>query len=175
MSKPPSDDRCQFTRANGKPCRMPRMNGHASLCPHHARQHEHQSALSAQASSSERPASSVALDLLGPIQDFRTANSVNHVLGKLLVLLATERVSPRNAAVLAYICQLLLQSLSDVKHELWLAKNTPDMKATLKQILKAPSPGTAAAKFVDDVCKLALSKGQTEGPALVKSNGSAIT
>jgi hypothetical protein len=113
------------------------------------------------------------MELLGPIHDFRSAASINHVLGNLVILLAADRIPTRNAAVLAYACQLLLQSLSEVKSELWDLKDSPEMKAALKQILKAPSPGTAASKFVDEVCKLTLSEGRTEWPALVKSNASA--
>src|SRR6266849_493773 len=174
MPKPNAENRCQAINAHGRQCRSLRGADHPSLCSYHA--HE-------EGQKSKNP-DTLALELLGPIHDFRTATSVNHVLGKLLVLLASERVSPRNAAVLAYICQLLLQSLSDVKHELWLAKDEPDMKKALKQILASPSPGTEASKFADQVFKLTLSalertegqvtKGnllvpsEVEGPALVK-------
>src|SRR5713101_4767955 len=170
MSKTPSENRCQQTTSSGRRCRSPRSAAHPSLCSYHAREE----------SQKTKSPDSLALDLLGPIHDFRTATSVNHVLGKLLVLLAAERVPPRNAAVLAYICQLLLQSLSDVKHELYLGKQEPDMKKALKQILNAPSPqltlspsegtkgATEASKFADNVLKLTLS-------ALEKTEGQVTT
>jgi hypothetical protein len=170
MPKPNSENRCQQINAHGRQCRSLRGADHPSLCSYHALQEQRNVALAF------KPADpALALDLLGPIHDFRTAASINHVLGNLVVLLAADRIPTRNAAVLAYACQLLLQSLREVKSELWDLKDSPEMQKALKQILKAPSPGTAASKFVDDVCKFTLSKGRTEGPALVKSNGSATT
>src|SRR5713101_2091970 len=154
MPNPLPDDRCQFTTSGGKRCRTPRMNGHASLCRHHARQH----ALSFPTSDFGPPTSNpqIALDLLGPIHDFRTGVSINHVLGKLLVLLATDRIPTRNAAVLAYVCQLLLQSLPHIKRERFLDEDTPEEKKALKKILNSPSFGTEASKFADNVLKLTL-------------------
>jgi len=146
MSKTPSENRCQQTTSSGRRCRSPRSAAHPSLCSYHARE---------ESQKNNNPLA-LAVDLLGTIHDFRTATSVNHVLGKLLVLLATDRVPPRNAAVIAYICQLLLQSLSDVKHELYLGKQEPDMKKALRQVLHAPSIGTEASKFADQVFKLTL-------------------
>jgi hypothetical protein len=161
MSKTPSENRCQQTTSSGRRCRSPHSAAHPSLCSYHAREE----------SQKNNSPLALAVDLLGPIHDFRTATSVNHVLGKLLVLLASDRVPPRNAAVLAYICQLLLQSLSDVKHELYVGKQEPDMKKALRQVLHAPPIGTEASKFADQVFKMTLSAlERTEGPALVKSN-----
>ncbi len=128
------------------------MEGHPALCPHHARKAlaTSYSPLTAAAagpsfptSNIQSPTSDVSSALLGPVQDFRSAASINHVLAKLLVLLATDRIPPRNAAVLAYICQLLLQSLKEVKHELWNIQhspndNSPEMNQALNQILNAP-------------------------------------
>lgn len=58
-----------------------------------------------------------AAELLGPVSDFQTAAAVNHVLGRLLVLLAANRIPPRNAGTIAYVCQLMLQSLPGVRTE----------------------------------------------------------
>jgi hypothetical protein len=181
MPKANSENRCQQINAHGRQCRSLRGADHPALCSYHAREERHKS----------KNPDTLAVDLLGSIHDFRTATSVNHVLGKLLLLLATDRIPPRNAAVLAYICQLLLQSLSDVKHELYIGKQEPDMKKALKQILASPSPATEASKFADDLFKLTLGAlertegqlttakfvvpGGVEGPALVKSNASATT
>ncbi len=49
--------------------------------------------------------------------NFLTATDINFVLGKLFTALAQNRIPPRNAATLAYIGQLLLHSLHDVKTE----------------------------------------------------------
>jgi hypothetical protein len=58
-----------------------------------------------------------AKELLGPLDDFHTAAGINHALGRLFVLLAANRLPARNAGTLAYVCQLMLQSLPGVKDE----------------------------------------------------------
>ena len=82
----------------------------------------------------------VAADLLGPVEDFRTAAAVNHALGKLLILLAGNRISPRRGAVLAYTCQLLLQSVASVDKEIWLTGNADDIRKEVLSVLRATSP-----------------------------------
>ena len=90
---------------------MARMNDHASLCLQHARQQ--QQLLQPESLDPE----TLAAGLLGSIHDFKTATAVNHTLARLFVLLARNRIPPRKAAVLAYVCQLLLSSLDAVKRE----------------------------------------------------------
>ena len=82
----------------------------------------------------------VSADLLGPVEDFRTAAAVNHALGKLLILLAGNRISPRRGAVLAYTCQLLLQSVAAVDKEIWLTGNADDIRKEVRSVLQATSP-----------------------------------
>jgi hypothetical protein len=53
----------------------------------------------------------LAADLLGEIDDFSTAGSVNLFLGNLVKQLARKRIARRDAIALAYISQLLLNSL----------------------------------------------------------------
>ncbi|MHB8500837.1 MAG: hypothetical protein ACYDHE_07825, partial [Candidatus Acidiferrales bacterium] len=49
--------------------------------------------------------------------DFLTATDINHVLGKLFIAVAQDRVPPRKAAILTYLGQVLLSSLAHVKKE----------------------------------------------------------
>jgi hypothetical protein len=42
---------------------------------------------------------------------FETSDDINDVLSRLLILTSQNRVSPRRAAVIAYICNLLLRSI----------------------------------------------------------------
>ena len=88
----------------------------------------------------ESPELDVSADLLGPVEDFRTAAAVNHALGKLLILLAGNRVSPRRGAVLAYTCQLLLQSVAAVDKEIWLTGNADDITKAVRSVLRATPP-----------------------------------
>jgi hypothetical protein len=48
---------------------------------------------------------------------FDTAAGINHALTGLYVLLAEDRISPRRAAVLAYISSLQLRTLPVIEHE----------------------------------------------------------
>ena len=59
----------------------------------------------------------LATELLGEIDDFSTAGSVNLFLGNLVKQLARKRIARRDAVALAYISQLLLNSLPALVRE----------------------------------------------------------
>lgn len=107
QTQPPSFDRCQFETSDGRRCRMFRHKSHPALCLFHA--HDELQLLESQRLGAELSAS-----ISG---DFMTATDINFVLGKLFTALAQNRIPPRNAAILAYIGQLMLHSLSNVKRE----------------------------------------------------------
>ncbi len=121
-----SVERCLRTTADGRRCRMPARPGHDSLClPHWQRRN--------------RDAQAVSAELLGPFAELTTATAVNHALARLFSLVAEGRVASRDAAVLAYIGQLLLSSLSAVRHEAELARGHDkwhgDLRRTLREAL----------------------------------------
>lgn len=103
--------RCQFTTTDNRQCRMLRFPTHKTLCALHAQQ-----------DLQLRGAESAADSLLNPLDDFRTVASVNQSLGRLYTLLARNRIPVRNAAALAYISQLLLQSLEPLRCEAYRAQ-----------------------------------------------------
>ena len=94
-----------------------------------------------------RPASedttNYSADLLGPLEDFTTAINVNQVLGNLLALIASGRIGPRRAAIVAYTCQLLLSSLPAVKDE--LHEEEMDRQEALWRQNPQPLPATPQA------------------------------
>ena len=102
--------RCQFTTADNRQCRMLRFPGHKTLCALHAQQ-----------DLQLRGAETASESLLNPLDDFRTVATVNQSLGRLYTLLARNRIPVRNAATLAYISQLLLQSLEPLRFESYRA------------------------------------------------------
>ncbi len=120
------DNRCRHTFTDGHRCRMLRMKGHPSLCLQHQRQ---------QLQPHTDP-KTVAAELLGSIQDFKTATAVNQALARLFALLASHRLPPRNAAVLAYICQLLLLTLPAVQQEITRTEGYSGWQHTLRQALQ---------------------------------------
>jgi len=137
----PNPNRCQFETSDGRRCRMLRHNGHPTLCLFHARDEM-------QLLESQRLGSEIASSISG---DFMTATDINFVLGKLFTALAQNRIPPRNAAILAYIGQLMLHSLPGVKkeypfvyeYETWnrmLAKATPLSRPT-----PVPAPVASAS------------------------------
>jgi hypothetical protein len=98
---------CQFQFADGRKCRMLRHKDHATLCLFHARDEM-------QLLESQRLGAEIAASLTGR---FMTATDVNFVLGKLFTAIAQNRIPPRNAAILAYVGQLLLHSVQGIKDE----------------------------------------------------------
>ena len=130
--EPPSlNELCRFSFRDGRTCRLPRWNKHRTLCIYHAR--------------SEQPllaADQAARQLVSLSGDFRTASDINHVLGKLFSLVAQNRIPRRNAVALAYIGQLLLQSLPSVRSEI---KNTLGYRAWDATVQDALGDGTSAS------------------------------
>ena len=76
---------------------------HSSLCPHHIRQ---------AAERERREQEAAANELLDGIEDFAHAESINLFLGNLVKQLARKRIGRRDAVALAYVSQLLLNSLT---------------------------------------------------------------
>jgi hypothetical protein len=75
-------------------------------------------------------------ELLGPLGDLRTAAGVNYMLGRLVMLVASRRITTREAAVLGYLGQLLLQSVGGVSKEVWSARINKTDNAELRQVLE---------------------------------------
>ncbi len=100
---------CQYTSTRGHRCHMLPADDHSSLCPHHARQ---------VAKREQRQNEAVAKELLdGTDGDFSSADAVNRLLTNLVKQLARKRIARRDAIALAYISQLLLNSLSALDRE----------------------------------------------------------
>jgi hypothetical protein len=99
--------RCQFHFSDGRSCRMLCSPAHSSFCAFHARQER-------QLLESQRLGGEISTSLHG---DFLTATDINHVMGKLFIAAAQDRVPLRKATALAFLGQVLLSSLPHVKQE----------------------------------------------------------
>jgi len=99
--------RCQFHFSDGRCCRMLRSPAHSFFCAFHARQQ-------LQLLESQRLGGEISTSLHG---DFLTATDINHVLGKLFIAVAEDRIPVRKATALAFLGQVLLSSLPHVKKE----------------------------------------------------------
>src|SRR5690242_17602657 len=93
---------CQHLNGRGHRCRMPSLDN-SGLCMHHAR------ALQAMQT---RDQEATAEELLATVGDFADPAEVNRFLGTLVKQVVRKRVSRRDAVTLAYLSQLLLNSLS---------------------------------------------------------------
>ncbi|MGB7626308.1 MAG: hypothetical protein WBL75_06585, partial [Candidatus Acidiferrum sp.] len=94
-------NRCQFLFSDGRCCRMLRSSAHPNFCAFHARQE-------LQLRESQLLGTEISASLNG---NFLTATDINHVLGKLFIAAAQDRIPPRKAAMLTYLGQVLLSSL----------------------------------------------------------------
>jgi hypothetical protein len=91
--------RCQHRTPAGRQCRLLASNTHSGLCAQHHTEHRQRTSADLSASLTKRSGS------------YETAQGINSLLVNLYRLLAENRISPRRAAVLAYINSLLLRTL----------------------------------------------------------------
>lgn len=122
-----NDGRCKHLTASGRQCTAlaardtSRVSGYSTFCLAHSQQEQ-------QYIDSKK----VAAELIGDLDDFRTYHAVTEVLGKLLILLANNRIPLRNANSIAYICQLLLTCAPGVRQELRLQGGIDEQLRVIK-------------------------------------------
>ena len=122
--------RCTTQASDGRRCSSLLYPGHSTLCHHHLRQQLN----------SAPPSEDIAADLLDSIQNFQSATAVNAALGKILAMLAAGRIKRQDAIAMAYICQLMLQSLKGFKHEILLTTYEKIWERDLLKVLNARTP-----------------------------------
>lgn len=96
-------NRCQHVTTAGRRCRMLRAPGHPGLCFFHAQQN-----------AQFIDADEVATELITGIGDAGAPIDINRALGKLLKLVAMERIPLRTARTLAYISQKILEIVGPI-------------------------------------------------------------
>lgn len=111
-SQPESDESalCKHIDGQGRRCRMLVMSIEADFCAYHAQRRLQ----------TQRGSETAAAELLGCVSDFSDAASVNRFLGNLVKQVTLKRIPRRDAITLAYICQLLLNSLGAINREEFL-------------------------------------------------------
>src|SRR5713101_6043651 len=91
--------RCSHRDTDSRQCRTLASGAHSGLCSHHL------------ALERQKHAANVYAPLIRNSQGLQTAQGINYSLSNLYELLAKNHISPRRAAVLAYINSLLLRTL----------------------------------------------------------------
>jgi hypothetical protein len=126
------DNRCQYLSSTGRRCRSlaardsSRASGLSNFCVSHSQ-------LEQQYINSK----SVVKELLGKMDNFRTAVAVNDVLGRLFVLQAQNRIPIRNAMALAYTAQVILSSIDAVREEVVNAESEDSHNAIVQTAIDA--------------------------------------
>ena len=95
----PEPNRCAHLDAHQRRCRMLVSPAHPTLCGHHA--------------TAERQAAEAArfTAILTNSADTKSAAEINAVLAQLFSAVSNKKVDVRQGALLAYIAQLMLQTL----------------------------------------------------------------
>ena len=106
--------RCQHRLPNGKRCRLPGLDSQFGLC---ARHFNLSAAVGASRLQSPSDSEDLSSDLLPEASEFDAATPINQFLARLLILVTKGRVTPRRAAVLAYITNQLLHSHRALRQE----------------------------------------------------------
>src|SRR5277367_1925634 len=107
---------CQHLTKAGHHCHMPLSAGHQSLCTHHLHIAKREAVRHAETAASQRDDSADLSALFS--QDHpkqKSAADIHTHLWNLSLALQQGRISPRRAAVLAYISSLLLRTLPAVE------------------------------------------------------------
>jgi hypothetical protein len=125
-----SSGRCTITTSDGRRCTSLLYPGHSSLCHQHLRKQL----------DGAPPSEDVATDILDSIQNFQSGTAINAALGKIFALLAAGRISRKKAISMAYVCQLMLQSLKEFKHEIRLTTYEKFFERDLIKVLNARTP-----------------------------------
>ena len=121
--------RCQHRFTNGMRCSIPTGSEDVRFCSRHARLAENQPI--------EEDHSKF---LLKSSQDFQTAQGVNFALANLFELVAKNRISPRRAAVLAYIGSLLLRTHSAIDSDREAGVTDPAKPESTRDFPVLPDP-----------------------------------
>jgi len=130
-----SANRCGHRTSSGRQCRLLASNIGSGLCPHHHAELE------------QLQNADVYPSLSQGCQGFQTAQGINHSLHNLYWLLATNRISTRRAAILAYISSLQLRTLSaiDADNDAGITDPTAEPGPTAEPHSRPASPEVGAS------------------------------
>ncbi len=123
--------RCAHRTPGGRQCRLPVSDARSGFCPQH------------RAAQQQIEAADHYLHLTTNYHDFQTAQGINHSLHNLYQLLAQNRISPRRAAVLAYINSLLLRTLPQIDADNAAGIKFPPKTLTLANAAPTPAQDVA--------------------------------
>jgi len=133
---------------------MFRSPDHPEFCDHHAQKEVR--------ALDRAPVLPLAAQILGPLQDLRSAAAINATLANAYVQLADGRLDPRRAGMLTYMSQVLMQTLNKVGWEQIVRSPAPNLEKALKATLRTSVSKSKAEKLIRQLYAAALDEG---GPA----------
>ncbi len=152
--KPDPSTLCQHHSKDGKRCRMPLAPHSTSLCAFHAHAEAKRSRFTLteegrQSAEATVPLAKeeIAAALLDGASDLSTAAAVNLFLANLLTQVAHNRIARKDAMAMAYIAQLLLNSISVVHRQ---AKDAQAAKDAAPEPIIHFVPRPCRRRHVDD-------------------------
>ena len=110
----PKEGRCQHIFPNGKRCRKFASGSHLGLCLQHLTE---RAAIGAGLQQPPNDSLDLSAELLPELSEFKCGVDINKFLARLLKLVTKGAISPRRAAVLAYITNQLLHSHRAIARE----------------------------------------------------------
>jgi hypothetical protein len=123
------------------------------LCPHHALQLQNRK---------QRHHDKSAAELLGDMTDFSTPDAINFLLGNLVRQLARKRIHRRDAMAIAYVCQLLLGSISCMDRHEAAQRTSADLdELPPRLVFDRPDGIDPTATPISDTLKLVASVATT--------------
>jgi hypothetical protein len=105
--------RCQHRTPAGRQCRFRTSGASSRLCKRHS------------TTETQRHSTDLTATLTDGLGQFKSPAAINGFLSRLLLLLAQDRISCRRAAVLAYITNQLLHTVSAMEQAAAKSKNAP--------------------------------------------------
>src|SRR6266851_9260172 len=122
-SRRPQDRKslCRFIFADGRQCRTPRSPGHPHFCSDHAHK------------DSGRAADKLARELSYLSSgEYLSACDLSAALGRLIAGVARGDIKPRSARTLAYLSQILVQTIHLAQHEYINALGTDSWRKAVR-------------------------------------------
>jgi len=133
---------CMFTFADGRRCRTPRTGKNPHFCFDHAQKE-------ARALAEESLSKDLAYFFSG---DYLSACDLSTALGRLIPAVIRGDVEPKTARTVAYMAQILLQSIQISRHEYINAFDTDNWRDSIRKSVKGnyhhrfpPAPTTTGA------------------------------
>jgi|SRR5690348_11564155 len=117
---------CRFTFSDGRQCRSPLAGNSQNLCPYHFRKES-------QALAAEKLGKDLSYFLSG---QYITACDLSISLGRLIPALVRGDIKPKTARTVAYLAQILFQTIQRAQHEYINAYDSDEWRCVVRNSVR---------------------------------------